>query len=61
MALRLDSGTIFDVGIWPLRTYFQFHLVLLVQKMLLLRLTWPFLDVSFNRTLALLEQLKIGK
>jgi hypothetical protein len=38
MVLRLHSSAIFDVGIWPLRMHFQFSLVLLVQRMLLLQL-----------------------
>jgi hypothetical protein len=39
---------IFDVGIWPLRKPFKFYLVLLAQKMLLLQLTWSFLEVIFS-------------
>jgi hypothetical protein len=39
MTLRLDSSMITGVGIWPLRKPYQFYLVLLVQMMLLLRLT----------------------
>jgi hypothetical protein len=48
MALRLDSDMIFGVGIWPLRKHFQFYLVLLALRMLLLRLTWNFLEVLFS-------------
>jgi hypothetical protein len=48
MALRLDSERIFGVGIWPLRMPFQFYLVFLVQRMLLLRLTWIFLKALFS-------------
>jgi hypothetical protein len=39
IAPRLDSSMIFGLGIWPLRMSFQFYLVLLVERMLLLQLT----------------------
>jgi hypothetical protein len=45
---RLGSSMICGLGIWPLRMPFQFYLVLLVQRMLLLRLTWKFLEVPLS-------------
>jgi hypothetical protein len=48
MTLRLDSGMISSVGIWPLRKPFQFSLVLLGQRIYLLQLMWNFLEVSFS-------------
>ena len=40
MVLALVSGMISGVGIWPLRKSFQFYLVLLAKRMLLLQITW---------------------
>jgi hypothetical protein len=48
MAPRLDFDMIFGAGIWPLRMSFQFYLVLLAQKMLLLQFTSNFLEVLFS-------------
>ena len=48
MAPMLDSSMIFGVRIWPLRMHFQFYLVLLAQRVLMLRFTWNFLEVPFS-------------
>jgi hypothetical protein len=36
-------------------------MVLLAQKMLLLRITWKFIEVPFSGMCALLERLRIGR
>jgi len=50
MTQRLDYDIIFGVGIWLLRKLFLFYLALLVQMILLLWLTWNFLEIPFGRT-----------
>jgi hypothetical protein len=55
MTSRLDFGMISSVGMWPLRKHFKIYLVLPMQRMPLLRLTWSFLVVPITRMLALLE------
>jgi hypothetical protein len=47
MAPRLDSGMIFGVGAIDA---FQFYLVLLAERMLMLWLMWDIREVSFNET-----------
>jgi hypothetical protein len=49
MAQRLDSSIIDNVGMWPSRKPFQIYLVLPVQRMPLLRLTWSFMMDPINR------------
>jgi hypothetical protein len=49
MAPRLYNGMTYGVGIGPLMMPFQIYMVLLAQRMLLLRLSWSFLVASFSR------------
>jgi hypothetical protein len=39
---------IYSVGIWFLRKPFQVYLVLRAQMMLLLQITWKFLELPFS-------------
>jgi hypothetical protein len=49
MAPRLNSSTIIGVGIQPLRMSFQFYMVLLALRMLLLRLVeFPRSAIQWN-------------
>jgi hypothetical protein len=50
MTPMLDSSMIFGVRIWPLRMHFQFYLILLAQRILMLRFAWNFLEVPFSGT-----------
>jgi hypothetical protein len=43
MAPKLDYSMINGVGMWPLKKPFHIYLVLLVQRMPLLRVTWSFM------------------